>query len=78
MILGKVVVKSKVEERLPLEEEAFLVTESVGFWLPYISIQEIDVEMTDEMKDRNQANMKLIFTVGNDIDTQEITFTIQG
>ena len=63
----------KLEEKL---QET--ITESVGFWLPYISIKEIDVEMTDEMKDRNQANMKLIFTVGNTIETQQITFTIQG
>lgn len=51
---------------------------SVGFWLPYINIDEIDIEMTDEMKDRNRANMTIKFSVGNDISTQEITFTIQG
>jgi phage baseplate assembly protein W len=51
---------------------------SVGFWLPYINITEIDIEMTDEMKDRNIANMTVKFTVGKDIQTQEITFTLQG
>jgi hypothetical protein len=34
--------------------------------------------MTDEMKDRNTANMSIQFTVGNQIDLQEITFRIQG
>lgn len=62
-----------LEERL----EA-VITESVNFWLPYITIDEIDVEMTDEMKDKNVANMKIKFTVGSDITTREITFTIQG
>jgi phage baseplate assembly protein W len=53
------------------------ITETVNFWLPYITIDEIDVEMTDEMKDKNMAKMTIGFRVGNQIDTQEVTFTIQ-
>jgi len=53
------------------------IVESVNTWLPYITIDEIDVETTDEMKDRNMARMKIGFRVGAQIDTQEITFTIQ-
>lgn len=55
-----------------------VITETVAYWLPYITIDEIDVEMTDEMKDRHQANMRIGFRVGNQIDTQEITFRVQG
>jgi phage baseplate assembly protein W len=51
---------------------------SVGYWLPYITIDTIDVEMTDEMKDRNRAGMNIKFRVGETIDTNEITFTVQG
>ena len=54
------------------------ITTSVNFWLPYINIEDIEVEMTDEMKDKNIANMKINFTVGSEIETQTITFTIQG
>jgi phage baseplate assembly protein W len=54
------------------------IVDSVSYWLPYINIQNIEVEMTDELKDRNQANLYLQFTVGNQIDLQEITFTVQG
>jgi len=54
------------------------ITKTVGFWLPYINIESIEVEMTDEMKDNNRANMSIQFTVGSEIDTQEITFTIEG
>lgn len=61
------------EERL---EE--IITSSVNFWLPYINISEIEVEMTDEMKDMNLAKLKLEFTVGSDITTQTITFSIRG
>jgi hypothetical protein len=54
------------------------ITTNVNYWLPYITIKQIDIEMTDEMKDRNIANMNIQFTVGNQINTEEITFTIRG
>ena len=54
------------------------ITQTVNYWLPYINVEEIDIEMTDEMKDRHIANMKIQFTVGNQIELQEITFTVRG
>ena len=63
----------QLEQRL--EEE---ITNTVNFWLPYIEISEIDVTMTDEMKDKNQVDMKVVFTVGNTFEPQEITFTVEG
>jgi len=60
-----------------LEEDLIeTITKSVNFWLPYITIQEVDVQMTDEMKDMNRAEMNVKFTVGNQIELQEITFTV--
>ena len=55
-----------------------VITQTVGYWLPYINIEEIDVEMTDAMKDNHIARMTIQFTVGNTIETQEITFTVRG
>lgn len=54
------------------------ITRNVSFWLPYINIKNIEVEMTDELKDKNQVNLHLEFTVGNQIDLQNVTFTVQG
>ena len=39
------------------------ITESVNFWLPYITIKDIEVDMTDEMKDMHTAKLKIQFTV---------------
>lgn len=64
---------TELEERL-----VETITESVKFWLPYIKIKDIDVEMTDEMKDKHRANMKIQFVIGSEITIQEITFTIRG
>ena len=54
------------------------ITRTVSYWLPYVNIQDIEIEMTDEMKDKHIANMKVEFTVGNQIELQEITFTVRG
>lgn len=54
------------------------ITQVVSFWLPYITIQEIDVRMTDEMKDRNLAEMSITFSVNNQLETDSVTFSIQG
>lgn len=54
------------------------ITQSVSFWLPYIQIEDIEVDMSDEMRDRNMVGLKLLFRVGSTIETQELTFTIQG
>lgn len=55
-----------------------VITESVAFWLPYITIVDIEIDISDENKDNNKAELKIGFTVGKDISRQEITFTIQG
>lgn len=54
------------------------ITDSVNFWLPYIDIEEIEVDMTDEMKDRNTAGIKLKFSVGGQFESQELTFNIEA
>lgn len=54
------------------------ITKNVNYWLPYVNIKNIDVEMTDELKDQNRVNLSLEFTVGNQIDLHELTFTVQG
>lgn len=54
------------------------ITDSVNFWLPYINIDEINVELTDEMKDRNQVGMNIKFSIGDNIETDNVTFTLQG
>ena len=54
------------------------ITRTVNYWLPYVNIEDIEIEMTDEMKDKHIAHMKIQFTVGNQIDLQEITFVVRG
>jgi phage baseplate assembly protein W len=53
------------------------VIDSVKFWLPYVTIEEIDIDMSPEMKDRHRANLKLTFRVGDSLDLNQVTFTVQ-
>ena len=48
-----------------------VITDAVNFWLPYITIDSVDVEMTNDMKDMNKARMSVGFRVGNQIETQD-------
>lgn len=55
-----------------------VITESVNFWLPYITIDDIEVVMTAELTDKNQVGVNLQFRVGNQIETNELTLNVQG
>jgi phage baseplate assembly protein W len=53
------------------------IVKSVGYWLPYINVKDIEVTMTDEMKDMHRAEIYVTFTVGNQIELQELTFIVK-
>ena len=44
--------------------------------VPYVTIDSIDVEQTDYLKDRNRANVSIKFKVGDDVQLNEVTFTV--
>jgi phage baseplate assembly protein W len=67
----------QITDDLEIQLES-LITDSVNFWLPYIDIDEIVVDMTDEMKDKNTAGIHLKFSVGGQFESQELTFTVRG
>ena len=56
----------------------FILALTVIYSVNVLANENIDVEMTNELKDQNRVNLSLEFTVGNQIDLQELTFTVQG
>tara|TARA_Y100000289_G_C3814085_1_gene95254 strand:+ start:77 stop:508 length:432 start_codon:yes stop_codon:yes gene_type:complete len=54
------------------------ITESVSTWLPYINIEDIDVNMNDENKDNNRVGVEIKFKVGDSLDLNSVTFTVGG
>ena len=52
------------------------ITAALEQWLPYVTIDSIDVEQTDYLKDRNRANVSIKFKIGDDVQLNEVTFTV--
>ena len=52
------------------------ITESVSQWLPYITIEDIFIDISDSNKDRNKVGVDIKFKVGETLDLQSVTFTL--
>ena len=54
------------------------INQSLEQWLPYVTADQIDIEATDELRDKNQLNVSIDFRIGDDINLETLTFTVQG
>jgi phage baseplate assembly protein W len=55
-------------------EETIIST--IQQWLPYVTVEEIDIEQTDELKDTNRVNISIKFRIGDSVSLNEVTFTV--
>ena len=55
-----------------------VVTEAMEKWLPFVTIDEIVVESTNELKDNNRVNISMKFSIGDNPQLNEVTFTVGG
>jgi phage baseplate assembly protein W len=53
-----------------------VITSTLVQWLPYVSVDTIDIEQTDYLKDTNRVNISIKFRIGDSIGLNQITFTI--
>ena len=54
------------------------INESLQQWLPYVTAEEIVIESTNELRDNNRINVSIKFRIGDDINLENVTFTVQG
>lgn len=52
------------------------ITQALQQWLPYITAEQIDIEQTDENKDRNLVNVSITFSILNTPDLNTVSFTV--
>jgi phage baseplate assembly protein W len=52
------------------------ITQALELWLPYIEVDSIDIEQTDELKDRNRVNVSITFAIAGNPQLNEVTFTV--
>lgn len=53
------------------------ITDSIDMWLPYISVEDIIIDISDELRDKNTVKVSLTFRIGENVDLNELTFTIE-
>jgi phage baseplate assembly protein W len=52
------------------------IVESVDTWLPYVTIQQIDVESSNLDKDNNTVGISITFNILNNPDLNVVTFRV--
>jgi|694.fasta_scaffold07470_6 phage baseplate assembly protein W len=56
-----------------IEEE---INNTIELWLPFVNVEQINVEQTDYLKDTNTVNVNISFTIGNNPQLSNVTFNI--
>jgi hypothetical protein len=67
----------------PIDEDTQLrieneIEKTMSRWLPYIAIDEINVDISDNLRDNNTINVSLSFSVADNMDTDTVTFSLNG
>jgi phage baseplate assembly protein W len=62
-----------------LEDKIFQAVDSaIRLWLPQLSINEINIEATNEMKDLNEVSVSITFTANYNSQSFKVDFNING
>ena len=54
------------------------ITTSLQKWLPFVSVEDIKIEQTNELKDSNTVNVEIKFRIGDNINLDTLTFNVQA
>jgi phage baseplate assembly protein W len=52
------------------------IESTIEKWLPYVGIEEIDVNISSQNKDRNTAEISITFSVNENEELTTVTFTV--
>ena len=52
------------------------INESLQQWLPYVSVEKIEIEQTNYNKDRNIVYVSISFRIGDTINLETVSFTV--
>jgi phage baseplate assembly protein W len=60
-----------------LEQKIYdTIDNSIRTWLPQLSIKQINIEATDEMKNNNSINVSIVFTANYNRQDFNVEFTV--
>lgn len=52
------------------------INEAIETWMPFVTVDSVEIEATDELKDRNTINVSLKFSVNGNPQLNEVTFAV--
>lgn len=52
------------------------INESLQQWLPYVSVEKIEIEQTNDNKDRNIVYVSISFRIGDTINLETVSFSV--
>lgn len=52
------------------------IISSLEQWLPYVTVESIDISQEDRLKDINKVEISITFRIGDSVDLNEVTFTV--
>ena len=54
------------------------INSSMETWLPFVTIEDISIEQSNELRDTNQVNVSLRFRIQNNVNLETLSFNIQA
>ncbi len=55
-----------------------VINDGMEKWLPYVTVEQIDIQQTNELKDNNSVNVSIKFRVGETPSLEVVTFNVQA
>jgi phage baseplate assembly protein W len=52
------------------------IVSTLANWLPYVTVQQINIDTKKELKDKNEIDVSIHFTIGNSTNLNTVTFTV--
>lgn len=53
------------------------IIDTMALWLPYINVDSIDIQQTNELKNTNTVEISISFRVGDTSNLESVTFNAQ-
>ena len=54
------------------------ITSTMDKWLPYVNIEQIDIDASDSLKDANTVNVSLTFSIAGASELNTVTFNVSA
>ena len=67
ILIPQLILSGKIEDA---------ITAALEQWLPYVTVEQIDVESTSNNRDNNLVNVSVTFGLLNQVDLNTVSFTI--